>query len=51
VDETGATYTFTLRDDARWHDGEPVTATDVAFTIEALQDPSYTGPGPRLGGT
>ena len=39
VDPTGATWTFQLRDDARWHDGEPVTAEDVAFTIRVLQDP------------
>jgi len=45
VDDTGGVYTFTLRPDARWHDGEPVTAADVAFTIHALQDPAYTGPG------
>src|SRR6185503_6073372 len=32
-------------DDARWHDGEPVTAEDVAFTIGVLQDPKYHGPG------
>ena len=44
VDATGATWTFQLRDDARWHDGEPVTAEDVAFTIRVLQDPAYTGP-------
>ena len=45
VDPTGAVWTFQLRDDARWHDGEPVTAADVAFTIRALQDPAYVGPG------
>ena len=45
VDSTGAVWTFYLRDDARWHDGEPVTAEDVAFTIGVLQDPKYTGPG------
>ncbi len=45
VDDTGAVYTFTLRDDARWHDGLPVTSADVVFTIQALQDPGYTGPG------
>ncbi len=45
VDPTGAVWTFLLRDDARWHDGEPVTAEDVAFTIRVLQDPKYTGPG------
>ena len=44
VDATGAIWTFQLRSDARWQDGEPVTAEDVAFTIRTLQDPSYTGP-------
>jgi peptide/nickel transport system substrate-binding protein len=44
VDPTGAAWTFSLREDARWHDGEPVTADDVAFTIGTLQDPDYTGP-------
>jgi ABC-type dipeptide transport system, periplasmic component len=45
VDATGAVWTFQLRDDARWHDGETVTAEDVAFTIRVLQDPKYVGPG------
>jgi peptide/nickel transport system substrate-binding protein len=44
-DPTGASYTFELRDDATWQDGEPVTAHDVEFTIDALKDPTYTGPG------
>ena len=44
VDPSGATWTFELRADARWHDGQPVTADDVAFTIRTLQDPAYTGP-------
>jgi peptide/nickel transport system substrate-binding protein len=44
VDPTGAIWTFQLRDDARWHDGEPVTAEDVVFTIHVLQNPDYTGP-------
>jgi peptide/nickel transport system substrate-binding protein len=45
VDATGVIWTFQLRDDAFWHDGEPVTAEDVAFTVGVLQDPAYTGPG------
>ena len=39
-DETTMTYTFTLRDDVRWHDGEAFTAEDVKFTIEAIMDPA-----------
>jgi peptide/nickel transport system substrate-binding protein len=42
--DEGRTWTFRLRDDARWHDGEPVTATDVEFTINTLRDTDYTGP-------
>lgn len=30
---------FTLRDDIRWHDGEPVDAEDVRFTFERAKDP------------
>ncbi len=44
VDASGRVWTVELRDDARWHDGEPVTSDDVVFTIQTLQDPAYTGP-------
>lgn len=32
VSEDGLTYTFKLRDNVKWHDGEPFTAKDVVFT-------------------
>jgi peptide/nickel transport system substrate-binding protein len=41
-------YTFHLRSDVRWHDGEPFTADDVMATIRLLQDPDYPGP-PDIG--
>ncbi len=44
VDDKGKTWTVELRDDATWHDGEPVTADDVLYTIRTLKDPAYTGP-------
>lgn len=34
----GRTYTFLLRDKLFFHDHSPVTSSDVAFTIEKLQD-------------
>ncbi|UCG24933.1 MAG: peptide ABC transporter substrate-binding protein [Chloroflexota bacterium] len=40
VSDDGRTFTFDLRDDARWHDGRPVTTADVAFTFRLLQDES-----------
>ncbi|HEX5131532.1 MAG TPA: peptide ABC transporter substrate-binding protein [Candidatus Krumholzibacteria bacterium] len=33
------TYTYHLRHNARWHDGEPVTSRDVVFTYEIIMDP------------
>jgi peptide/nickel transport system substrate-binding protein len=45
VDAAGASWTFQLRPNARWQDGEPVTADDVVFTIDTLRDPDYHGPG------
>jgi peptide/nickel transport system substrate-binding protein len=39
LSEDGLTYTFNLRDDVTWHDGEAFTSKDVAFTIEVAADP------------
>ena len=44
VSEDGRTYTFTLRENARWHDGEPVTAFDVEFTLDLITDPDFRDP-------
>ena len=38
-DEASCTYTFYLEEGVQWHDGEPFTASDVKFTIEAIMDP------------
>ncbi len=37
LSEDGLTWTFTLRDDAYFTDGEQVTASDVAFTLETAK--------------
>lgn len=37
-------WTFTIRDDAKWHDGEAVTAADVSYTVSLVQDKAYVGP-------
>lgn len=39
-DEENFTYTFHLEEGVKWHDGEPFTADDVKFTIEAIMDPA-----------
>lgn len=33
--------TFRLRDDVQWHDGRPVTAEDVAWTLRTAADPRF----------
>lgn len=38
-DEASCTYTFHLEEGVRWHDGEPFTAEDVKFTVEAIMNP------------
>jgi peptide/nickel transport system substrate-binding protein len=34
ISSDGLTYTFTLRDGLKWHDGQPVTAEDCIASIE-----------------
>ncbi len=34
-------YTFHIKKNIKWHDGEPLTAEDIFFTIHAVQDPMY----------
>lgn len=38
-DPDAYTYTFHLEENVQWHDGQPFTAEDVKFTIEAIMDP------------
>ena len=45
VDASGAEWTFHLRPGLTWQDGEPLTSEDVLFTVGALSDPEYAGPG------
>lgn len=39
VNKNGTVYTVELRQDARWHDGKPLTAEDVVFTYNRIQNP------------
>ena len=40
----GRTYTFHLRGDVFWHDGERLDSADIAFTVALVQDPGFPGP-------
>lgn len=44
ISEDKKTYTFQLRSDVLWHDEQPFTAYDVAFTLEKIQDPQVGSP-------
>jgi peptide/nickel transport system substrate-binding protein len=35
--QDGTVYNFTIRPNAVWHDGKPVTSADVIFTIEMMK--------------
>lgn len=41
VSEDGLTYTWTIKDEAEWSDGEPVTGEDFAFTTAVYTDPDF----------
>jgi len=44
VSPDGKVYTFVLRENAKFSDGTPVTATDVVFTVEKAKDPGLKSP-------
>ena len=44
ISDDGKTYTFTLKDNIFWHDGRPLTADDVIFTIKTIQNSDYKSP-------
>jgi len=39
VSADGLTWTFNLRKDVKWHDGQPFTADDVKYTFDTIQKP------------
>ena len=41
--DDGLVWTFKLREDVKFHDGEPLTSADVKYTYDAIKHPDYTG--------
>ncbi|WP_420643894.1 peptide ABC transporter substrate-binding protein [Candidatus Leptofilum sp.] len=41
VSEDGRSLRFTLRNDLVWHDGQPITTADVAFSYGLLQNEAF----------
>jgi oligopeptide transport system substrate-binding protein len=48
VDPTGTVYTFTLREGLSFHDGGPLRAEDVAYSLERAADPALRSPTAAL---
>lgn len=44
VDQKGLTYTVQLKPNLTWHDGQPLTSSDVVFTYKAIQNPDAQSP-------
>jgi len=44
IEEDNVTYNIFLKKNVVWHDGEPLTANDVIFTIKTIQDSEYRSP-------
>jgi len=49
VSEDGKVYTFHLRENANWSNGDPVTAGDFAFAWKRLLNPETKSPAAFLG--
>jgi peptide/nickel transport system substrate-binding protein len=43
ISPDGKTYTYSLRKDVKWHDGSPLTADDVAFSMICYRDDPESG--------
>jgi len=41
ISSDGLNYTVYLKENAKWQDGIPLTADDVAFTVQTAQNPDY----------
>ncbi len=44
ISPDGKTYTFYLKDNLFWQDGQPLTSDDIIFTIQSVQDPDAKSP-------
>ncbi len=44
ISNDGKTYTFYIRDNARFHDGKPITASDFKWSLERAASPDTASP-------
>jgi len=44
VSEDGLTYTIKMREDAKWSNGDPITANDFVYALQRLANPDTAAP-------
>lgn len=44
ISDDGKIYEFSLRENAKWSDGAPITSDDAIYTVKIIQDQSYKSP-------
>ncbi len=44
VSQDGKVYNFSIRPNANWHDGQPVTSDDIVFTVDLMRDEAIPVP-------
>ncbi len=44
VSEDGTSYTFSLRQGVKWHDGEPFSSADALYSLKRIIDPEVRSP-------
>ncbi|MCK4978642.1 MAG: peptide ABC transporter substrate-binding protein, partial [Anaerolineales bacterium] len=44
ISQDGTIYNFSIREEATWHDGRPVTSEDVVFTLDLMRSEEFPTP-------
>jgi len=44
IGDNGKSIEFSIKENAKWHDNQPLTVDDVIFTLNLVQDPDYLSP-------
>jgi peptide/nickel transport system substrate-binding protein len=44
IEQEGKVYKFYLKENLRWQDSKPITADDIIFTIQTIQNPDFKSP-------
>lgn len=44
INDNGKSIEISLKQNVKWHDNQPLTADDVLFTLDLVQDPNYLSP-------